>query len=280
MGEVALPIPEGKQIIVERNLRPSRFCMPSMEMATDHYSIGYVVTGDRKVIMPSRSYSYHSGDATLGIPYMYHRTISDSDIPYDSYIIKFTPEFIKPFINQARKKIFYELCEHRVFHFSDEIQIKIERIFFEMLEEYNKKAYYTEFILQGMLYRLLKTIWENKLDNDIMGHKSPLSKSIVDILIYIENNYYKKITLEKTAQMVHFSNSYFSRMFKLQLGIPFTEYVNNVRITQAKKMLIQTDKSIMEIALDTGYCHGDYLSVQFKNKTGMTPSQFRNSLKK
>ncbi len=277
---MALPIPNGKQIIVERNLRPSGFCMPSMEIATDHYSVGYVITGDRKVIMPSGSYSYHSGDATVGTPYVYHRTVSNSDIPYDSYIIKFTPEFIKPFINHVEKNIFNELCSQMVFHFSDEIQIKIEKIFFEMLEEYNKNVYYTEFILQGMLFRLLMTIWENKLNDNIKGHKSPLSKSIVDILIYIENNYYKKITLEKTAQMAHFSNSYFSRMFKLQLGIPFKEYVNNVRITQAKKMLIQTNKSIMEIALDTGYCHGDYLSVQFKNKTGMTPSQFRNSLKK
>lgn len=277
---MALPIPQGKQIIVERNLRPSWFCMPSMEMATDHYSVGYVVTGDRKVIMPSESYIYHSGDVTVGMPYMYHRTVSNSDTPYDSYIIKFTPEFIKPFINQVEKNIFDELCGQRVFHFSDEFQIKIERIFFEMLEEYGKNSRYTEFVLQGMLYRLLITIWENKINNNVMGNKSPLSKSIVDILYYIENNYYKKITLEKTAQMAHFSNSYFSRMFKLQLGIPFTEYLNNVRVTQAKKMLIQTNKSIMEIAVDVGYCHGDYLSIQFKNKTGMTPSQFRNSLKK
>ncbi len=277
---MALPIPEGKQIVVERNLRPSGFCMPSMEMATDHYSVGYVIMGDRKVIMPSESLIYHSGDVTLGMPYMYHRTVSNSDIPYDSYIIKFTPEFIKPFINQVEKKIFDELCGQRVFHFSDEFQIKIERIFFDMLEEYNKNSRYTEFVLQGMLYRLLITIWENKINNNVMINKSPLSKSIVDILYYIENNYYKKITLEKIAQMAHFSNSYFSRMFKLQMGISFTEYLNNVRVTQAKKMLIQTNKSIMEIAVDVGYCHGDYLSIQFKNKTGMTPSQFRNSLKK
>ena len=277
---MALPIPEGKQIVVERNLRPSGFCMPSMEMATDHYSVGYVITGDRKVIMPSESLIYHSGDVTLGMPYMYHRTVSNSDIPYDSYIIKFTPEFIKPFINQVEKKIFDELCGQRVFNFSDEFQIKIERIFFDMLEEYNKNSRYTEFVLQGMLYRLLITIWENKINNNVMINKSPLSKSIVDILYYIENNYYKKITLEKIAQMAHFSNSYFSRMFKLQMGISFTEYLNNVRVTQAKKMLIQTNKSIMEIAVDVGYCHGDYLSIQFKNKTGMTPSQFRNSLKK
>lgn len=280
MMEVPLPIPKGKQIVVERNLRPSEFCMSSMDMATDHYSVGYIIKGDRRVIMPLESYRYHSGDVTFGVPYMYHRTVSDSDIPYDSYIVKFTPEFIKPFLNQVEKRIFYELCRYKVFHFSAESQIKIERIFFEMFEEYHKDVHYTEFILQGMLNRLLITIWENKLNSNVIGEKSPLSKSIVDILYYIENNYYNEITLEKAAQMAHFSNSYFSRIFKLQLGMSFTEYVNNVRITQAKKMLIQTDKSIMEIALEIGYCHGDYLSAQFKNKTGMTPSQFRNSLKK
>ncbi len=54
--------------------------------------------------------------------------------------------------------IFDELCEQRVYHFFDEFQIKIERIFFEMLDKYNKNTHYIEFILQRMLYRLLISI--------------------------------------------------------------------------------------------------------------------------
>ena len=275
-----IPMPEGKQITVQRNLRSAQYCMPSMEMAIDHYDISYIVTGDRKAITPLQSFSYHAGDIAMGLPYLYHRTISESDVPYENYLIKYTPEFVEPFIRQVGKNVFDELNEQRVCHFSAQVQVKIEGMFKEMLEEYNKNVPYKEMILQGMLFRLLTTIYENKLNGSVTRYKSPLTEPILEAIYYIENNYDKNITLEKIAEEAHFSCSYFSRLFSSQLGMSFTEYVSNVRIRHVKKLLIQTNKSIMEIALDTGYCHGDYLSSQFKNKTNMTPSEFRRNTKK
>lgn len=277
MTTMPIPIPEGKQITVQKNIYPHDFCMQSMEITSSHYDINYVVTGDRKMITPTQSYSYHAGDVSIGEPYTYHRTISESDTPYERYLIKFTPLFIEPFIQLVGKNIFNELYEQKLFHFSASIQIKIKQMFCEMLEEYNKNVPYKEIILQGMLYRLLTTIYENKLNVNITRYKSPLTEPILKAIYYIENNYDKKITLECMAKNAHFSTSYFSRLFSSQLGISFTEYLSNVRINHVKRLLLQTNKSIMEIALDTGYCHGDYLSSQFKNKTGMTPLEFRHN---
>lgn len=274
-----IPIPEGKQITVQRNIYPHNFCMQSMEITTNHYDINYVVTGDRKMITPLQSYSYHAGDVSMGEPYTYHRTISESDTPYERYLIKFTPKFIEPFIQYIGKGIFNELYEQKLFHFSAPMQIKIEKMFCEMLEEYNKNVLYKEIILQGMLYRLLTTIYENKLNVSITRYKSPLTEPILKAIYYIENNYDKNITLERMAKEAHFSCSYYSRLFSSQLGMSFTEYVSNVRINHVKRLLIQTNKSIMEIAFDTGFCHGDYLSSRFKNKIGMTPSEFRRNTK-
>lgn len=275
-----IPIPNGKQITVQKNLYPHNFCMDSMEISTNHYDINYVITGDRKMITPLQSYSYHAGDISLGEPYIYHRTISESDTPYERYLIKFTPEFVKPFIKHVGRDIFNELYEQKLFHFSAPMRIKIEHMLCEMLEEYNKNAAYKEIILQGMLYRLLTTIYENKLNVNITRYKSPLTEPILNAIYYIENNYDKNITLEGLAKKAHFSCSYFSRLFSSQLGMSFTEYLSNVRIRHVKMLLIQTNKSIMEIALDTGYCHGDYLSSQFKKKTNMTPLEFRHNIKK
>ena len=274
-----IPIPEGKQITVQRNIYPHNFCMQSMEIATNHYDINYVVTGDRKMITPIQSYSYHAGDVSMGEPYTYHRTISESDTPYERYLIKFTPQFIDPFIQCIGKDIFNDLREQKLFHFSSLMQSKIKQMFREMLEEYNKNTNYKEIILQGMLYRLLTTIYENKLDVSVTRYKSPLTEPILKAIYYIENNYDKNITLESIAKEVHFSFSYFSRLFSSQLGMSFTEYLTNVRIRHVKRQLIQTNKSVMEIALDTGFCHGDYLSSKFKNKTGMTPLEFRRNSK-
>lgn len=274
-----IPIPKGQQITVQKNLYPNNFCMPSMEVATNHYDINYVISGDRKMITPTQSYSYHAGNISVGAPYMYHRTISESDAPYERYLVKYTPEFAEPFIKYIGKDIFNELYEQKLFHFSEPVQLKIQQMLCEMLEEYNKNTPYKEIILQGMLFRLLTTIYENKLNVGTTKYKTPLTEPILNAVYYIENNYDKKLTLEIMAEEAHFSCAHFSRLFSAQLGIPFSEYVSNVRISHAKRLLLQTNKSIMEIALETGYCHGDYLCAQFKSKTGMTPTQFRQNSK-
>lgn len=270
-----MPIPDGKQIIVQKNSRPGGYCMPSMQMATDHYDISYIITGDRKAITPLKSYNYHTGDIAMGEPYLYHRTMSESGEPYKNYLIKFTPDFIEPFIKHIGKNIFDELIKQRICHFTEPIRKKVEIMFEEMLQEYNKNKCYKEIILQGMLNRLLAFIYENKLDSYAANNKSPLTKPVMDAVYYIDKNYNKKITIRKLSEKTHFSDSHFSKMFSRQLGVSVTEYISNVRIGYAKRLLIQSDKSVMEIALDIGYCDGDYLSAKFKNKTGMTPMEFR-----
>ena len=273
-----IPLPPGEHISVQRSLKPAAYAMPSMEMATDHYSVSYIISGDRRKITPLQSYSSHAGDVGLSAPFEYHRTISESNVPYEKYLIKFTPEFVQPFIEQVGKNIFDELYEQKVCHFSKDVQKMIEQQFADMLTEYQKDVPYKEFILQGMLFHLLATIWENKLQGDAISFKSPLTPPIIDTLYYIENNYDRKLTLSTLAKQAHLSDAYFSRLFSAQLGMSFTEYLNNVRIRHVQSMLTQTDKSIMEIAIACGYCHGDYLSTQFKQKTGMTPSEFRGKI--
>lgn len=270
-----IPIPNGKQIIIQKNTRLGQYCMPSMEISTDHYDISYIISGDRKVITPLKSYSYHKGDIAMGIPYLYHRTLSESNEPYENYLIKFTPEFIEPFFDKCDKSIFDELTDQRICRFDTEKQQTLKNMFEEMLEEYKKNKPYTEFILQCMLFRLLITIYENKLKVDIQSFKTPLTDPILNAIYYIENNYNKDLTLKETAQAVHFSCGHFSRLFKKQLGISFSQYLCNVRLNYVKRLLIKTNKTITEIALEVGYCNADYLSSQFKANNKMTPTEFR-----
>ena len=212
-------------------------------------------------------------------PFTYHRTISISDTVYVSYLIKFTPDFIAPFFDFIGKNIFDELYEQKVCHFTPETQQKIEKMFQEMLYEFQKDTEYKEVILQGMLFRLFTTIWENRLQGGAVSFPSPLSEPIIHAIYHIEKNYAQKITLESIAKELGFSTAYFSRLFKSQLGMSFSEYLNNSRINHAQTLLARTDKSIMDIAMETGFCQGDYFATQFKHKTGMTPSEVRNNTK-
>lgn len=272
-----IKIPEGQNIMVSFRSMPANYQMPAMEVATDHYNIGFLLSGDRRTITPTQSYTYRAGDVSMVPPFLYHRTLSGSDAPYIGYLIKFTPQFIQPFFDNIGKNIFDDLYEEKVCHFAEATRGRIQDMFEEMLREYEKNSPYKEFILQGMLFRLLTTIWEERLMVEGNYFKSPLSEPILNAIYRMEKDYAGQITLEEVATEVGFSAAHFSRVFHTQLGMSFTDYLSNVRIQHVKEQLIRTDKSITEIALSTGYCHGDYLATQFKRKVGMTPTQFRKS---
>lgn len=275
---MTIPMAEGQQIYVAHKRLPGSYCMPSMKMATSSYNMGYVISGDRLTVTPMQAYSYHAGDVALMPPYLYHRTLSESDAPYESYFIKFTPLFIQPFLDHIGHPMLDDLFEQKVCCFNKNSQEKIKRMFSEMVEEYQKESSYKEFILQGMLFRLITTIWEERqLPPDTVAGKSPLTGAVIDAICHIETHYASDLTLKKTAKAVNLSPSYLSRLFRAQLGMTFSTYLSNVKMKHVKFLLSRTDKSVMDIALETGFCSGEYLSAQFKSKLGMTPTEFRKS---
>ncbi len=273
---MATPLNANEDIWVKHRIFHADMSMESMEMITEHYEIGYTVSGDRTTITPTETYSFHAGNISMTPTYMYHKTVPGSDVPYESYLIKFSPTFIQPFIDAVGSTVFDNLYRQRICSFTEDIQNNIHQMFSDMEAEYNKSTPYKNLILQGMLFRLFSTILENYLpEKQIIYYPTPLTTPIMNAVSYIETHYETKLSLEHMANLVHLSTAYFSRLFKEQLGIPYSEYLNNVRIRHAKILLTQTNKSIMDIALETGYCNGDYLSTQFKKATGLTPSQFR-----
>ena len=101
------------------------------------------------------------------------------------------------------------------------------------------------------------------------------NNDIEKILSFIHAHISEKLSIEKLAQMMHFSVSYFSHLFKKETGLPPTEYILNVRMNQAKIMLISTDKTIEEIAVETGYASASSFANVFTNRIGCSPKWFR-----
>lgn len=271
-----VPLPEGTQIYIKRKTLQPGYSMPSLQMATDHYTVSFIISGHRRTITPVCTYSYHGGNVAMSPPYMYHRTVPEVNVPCESIMIKFTPDFMEPFAAAMGPNVLDELFEERVCSFSDSARKKIGKMFEEMEEEFQKGKPYREFILQGMLSRMFAAVWEERIpDQKPDKNPSPLTRPVVDALSYMENFYSRNPSLEEVARTVNFSAAYFSRLFREQLGIPYSEYLSRIKLRHASVLLTQTDKTIMEIAQETGYCHGNYLCEQFKKKTGMTPGEFR-----
>ncbi len=92
---------------------------------------------------------------------------------------------------------------------------------------------------------------------------------------YISKNYANNVTLDDVARHVHLNPAYFSSIFKQCCGSSFKEYLNMVRVEESKRLLANTDYSIIDIAIATGFEDQSYFSKVFKKYTGLTPKQYR-----
>jgi len=106
------------------------------------------------------------------------------------------------------------------------------------------------------------------------------SKRTLKVKQYIEHHYMDKITLADVADIAAMSPSSFSRFFKLHTGKSLMEYVIDIRLGYVIRRLVDTDDSVIDIALDCGFNNMSNFNNIFKREKGMTPSKFRELYKK
>ena len=99
---------------------------------------------------------------------------------------------------------------------------------------------------------------------------------IYEVKQYIDQNYSSSLSLDSLAAQVHLSPSYFSKLFKREMGENLSTYIQNTRIERAKILLRTTDKKAYEIAEEVGIYDPVYFSKIFKKATGLKPREYRN----
>lgn len=101
--------------------------------------------------------------------------------------------------------------------------------------------------------------------------------TILGIVRYMQEHLTEEISLNVLAEEFHLSASYISQLFKNEIGVNFLAYLTNIRMEQAKKLLLSTPLSIAEVSERSGY--GDYrvFTKAFKKSEGVTPSQYRRN---
>lgn len=122
---------------------------------------------------------------------------------------------------------------------------------------------------------ILQEIVEAFADN-ILSHGNIKNREIMKKAVnFIGQHYSEPITLAYVADEVHLNPAYFSTLFKKEIGLSFKEYLNHVRIEESKRLLSNSNFSIIDIAIAVGFEDQSYFSKVFKKYTGMTPKQFR-----
>lgn len=113
------------------------------------------------------------------------------------------------------------------------------------------------------------------LDLKLKNLKENMDKPINEAKKYVDCHFCEPLSLELLAERVCLSPTYFSKLFKLETGTCFSDYLIQIRIDKAKELLIRTSNTIKEISLKVGYQDDKHFSKQFKKQVGVKPSEFK-----
>lgn len=94
---------------------------------------------------------------------------------------------------------------------------------------------------------------------------------------YIEENYSYNLTLEDIANELHISKSHLSYLFIKNTGMKITQFINRIRINEAKKLLEDSNYSLSYISNICGFNNQNYFSTLFKKTEQMTPLEYRKN---
>lgn len=110
-------------------------------------------------------------------------------------------------------------------------------------------------------------------------HKKTEVQTIIDQAVaYIQQNFKEKLTLQMVASHVFLNPQYFSRIFKKSLGVTYTDYVNNLKILYACKLLKTTNYPAYRISGECGFTDPSYFNHVFVKQMQMTPKEYKRMI--
>jgi len=208
-----------------------------------------------------------------------YRDLDQNDIPYrdlrDAYFnAKIIDEYkLTIAVNLLNVMSNYIISVEDEFFLQNEVLIKDKEIL-----EYKNEKMEMENELQKMRISILE--WEKESRKSGTGSNSFPDRNRQSISIaqeFIRNNFFKRIKLDDVAESVYLSPNYFSALFKKISGSSFSQYLQSIRINEAKKLLLESDLPIKEIVSLIGLNDYNYFNRIFKQWVGVPPAEFRSS---
>ena len=130
-------------------------------------------------------------------------------------------------------------------------------------------------VVSGVIYSILTAFLS---EDNTAGSAQKSAEAIRRAIAYITENYSRNITTQKIADAAFLSRSYMSELFVQTYGMPPHEYLTMYRLSHVKEILMNTGISVSEIAERTGFRDAFTLSRVFKQKFGISPTEYRKQM--
>lgn len=220
--------------------------------------------GTLKTTCCRRTEILHPGDAMVAFSHelhAYHETPGGSGV-----MLIVSPEMLSRFA--AR------LSTRKYDNFRLTRDAQLIRLSLDSLSAFTRSC--SSDILTGYLYLILGTILQGLPSQPITA---PLADkdTFTKILEYLSTHYTEPLSLEAVAQKFGVNHSHLSRAFAAKLSCGYLDYLHQLRVGHARKLLSETQNKVSDIAFECGFADQRSFNRVFKKWTGLTPRAYRQS---
>lgn len=247
----------------------------------NEFELNYIRGGSAEFICGEEKFTSGKGDIIITQPNVLHSIYpcAGTSQAYDTLVFsheifggsdsdRYFSQCIKPLINGSIKLQTHITPQH---HYYTELAIIAENIF---------SCAKGDSPQLDMLMRseIIKLFWLLETEAETVTGSVEAGSVIRPALEFIAKHYNENITVSRLAGSVHLSESYFMNQFRRHVGLSAIEYITHFRIDKACKALIGTNKNVLEIAYDCGFCNISNFNRQFRRIIGCSPTEYRRRL--
>lgn len=230
------------------------------------YQINYITEGSGILETATEKFTVAPGSMIILRPGMWHRYKPDPSTGWNEHYLGFEGEFCARLFQEG-----FFAPNRPVLYIG--FQENILQLFFEIIQSVKEEKTGHQQVSAANTILMLSKILSVVRNQEFAGKS--IERTIRKACLYLRENLNRNLNIEKLAEELHVGYSYFRQMFRKYTGISPTQYHLSLRIQKAKDLLVSTDQSFKEIAIDLGFESYFYFSRIFKDKTGQSPMEFR-----
>ncbi len=226
-----------------------------------HCELIYVKCGNIRTVIDGEEHTARSGECLLLFPFLTHSYESEPSTA--ASVILFAPEIT------AYEWILKKELPSSPFTIVPEILPLIERA----IHLFKLKDTASDRTATGYLDAIIGEILSKM---ELSESEEQARDTAATVLEYCSEHYKEDVSISSVAAALYISPGYVSKLFTLKLKYKFREYINLLRINEAKRLLTQSDMKIVDIMLECGFNNQSSFNRIFSQSCGVTPYQYRN----
>lgn len=234
-----------------------------------HFLLTLIIRGTGVQTLNGRQIRFQPNDLFLLSPADFHKNTLSEGESFSYYGVKFTYELL-----DARLSELCALDRLPLYLHLQEPTAKIARDIFQQLVEecrngrqrLGNRAYQQALVEQLIILALRQMQQDDRVHTEAFINRA---------LGYLYSHFSEPITVGDAAAYVGYTPNYFNTCFRQQMGLPFGEYLRQMRLNYAENLLRSSVMPVTEVAYESGFGSLSYFSRCFHEKYGISPQEYR-----